>query len=97
VRAVSVVMAHILRDQSMQMALSENDAVVETITPNTADHPFDIRIGLSIQLHTIRTIRRNVFESPIHFILLPASSSILSLGGITGLRKRYFSMMANSG
>ncbi len=41
---LSVGMAHIFRDQTEEVSLSENDAVIETLSPDTADHPLHIRI-----------------------------------------------------
>ena len=86
-----------LEDGHAGLGLGAEPGAVNQFTLQGSEEALAHGVGVSGQLHTIRPIRRNVFESPIHFIRITANSSRLSLGDVTGPRIGFISTMTDNG
>ncbi len=60
-----MVVLKIRRQNSPEMTFIEDNDVVQALSTNRADQPFNVRIGLRRRLHPMVPIRRDFFRSRI--------------------------------
>lgn len=62
-------------EDAPKMGLVDDDHVVETLASDGSDQAFDVRIGVSRQLHRRRAVRHKLFELHIPSIRCAGASS----------------------
>jgi len=67
VRAITVVVSGELPEDGQEVSLVDDDDMVQAFPSNGPDDPFRDRVGVSLQLQMMRTVRK-VSESSIHSI-----------------------------
>jgi hypothetical protein len=60
VRALCIIVSHILADEFSQMRLTQRDDAVEALLFDRADESFDEGVGISRQMHPIRIMSNDV-------------------------------------
>jgi hypothetical protein len=60
-----VVVREVASQEMAQVVLAQDEDMVETLSPYRADEAFHEGIGQSKRLHTVQTIRAEVFGLPI--------------------------------
>ena len=60
-RALHVVMSHVLADEFSQVRLAERDDAVEALLFDRTNEPFDEGVGLGCRMHPMRIVSNDIF------------------------------------
>ena len=75
VRSPRMVVIQVRRKQSLEVALVYNDDMVEEFSAKATDYAFNIRVGVSCQLHPMQPLNTDLSGSPTRSIRYWGASS----------------------